>query len=360
VLGGGGKKQTKPLAADPSLPESGTDLFCPSSAPCLRRGCGEAGWTALWGEEFDTLDGRNWAAQKYDGWQYGIGDWGNAEQEWYTARPENVRVEGGALVLEARAESGGVLDWMEEDCWAECRDRCGALGHPQDDACIQPCASPRCDYVRARGVTSGRVRTFGKLAVAPSARFPTVRLEARMQLPRGAGLWPAFWMLPEQGAGANCTGCGAYGAWPLSGEIDIMEAANDMAGVNGTAHYGGPGDQHQSAGGGAPLGSEGFHTFALEWDVDALRWYLDGVEYASTQARRGGEGPGWFTPAEGAGPQAPFDLPFHLVINLAVGGAFTGVAPEVAQTTLAEGPKQLLVDYVRICARVDDTQGALF
>jgi beta-glucanase (GH16 family) len=294
-----------------------------------------------------------------------VGDWGNQELAWYTNRSDNVRVDNGSLVLAARAESGAGLDWVVQNCWDECRDRCVAQGWTgaQLQYCIDPCGSPRCEIVRQRALTSARVRTYGKFSVAPSAAYATIRVEAGMQLPQGAGLWPAFWMLPERGATDFCSGCGMYGTWASSGEIDIMEAVNEMPDVLGTVHYGGPAPANAYKSGSTPLGAAaaaGTRQYAVEWEAAAMRWYLDGSQYHAAASAASAAG-GWFTTAAGAGAAAPFDVPFHLIINLAVGGTLpsalyqqaTGKALDLGtvQAAVGAGGKELRVDYVRVCGK---------
>jgi beta-glucanase (GH16 family) len=122
--------------------------------------------------------------------------WGNNERQWYTDLPSNLRVEGGNLVLQA------MLD-------------------------------PTARAIRDQPYTSARVRTFGKYAVRPSSAAPVIKVEARIKVPFGLGLWSAFWMLPEDDASQACSGCGRHGVWAASGEMDIMETANEARMVSG-------------------------------------------------------------------------------------------------------------------------------
>lgn len=120
--------------------------------------------------------------------------WGNNEKQWYTDLPQNLRVDSGNLVLSA--------------VW-----------------------DPSAAAIRDQPLTSARIRTFGKHSFGPSPTHPLVKIEARIKLPSGLGLWPAFWMLPADDATASCSGCGRHGVWAASGEIDIMEVANDATQV---------------------------------------------------------------------------------------------------------------------------------
>lgn len=208
----------------------------------------------LWADEFDgpALDAAKWTVEvNADGG-------GNNELQYYTARPENVRVEGGELVITTRKER-----------------YVGADG-------------------KLRDYTSGRVNTAGKFA----PQFG--RIEARMKVPLAHGMWPAFWML---GADIDRRG------WPGCGEIDIMEAFGNEPGVlYGTIH----GDGFSGAAGLASTHVyklEGYHVYAVDWDPDGITWSVDGKAYAH-------RGPGDLP----RGSAWPFRHPFFLLINSAIGG----------------------------------------
>lgn len=234
----------------------------------------QEGWKLVWQDEFDgkAIDPANWT---YD---LGGGGWGNGEAEYYTSRPENARVENGSLIIEARQEK-----------------------------------------YEGSYYTSARLKTQGLHS------FQYGRIEARLKVPAGAGLWPAFWMLGESFNGSN---------WPDCGEIDIMEyIGREPDLIMGTLH--GPGYS-------GPLGrtkwnrqkyniADDFHTYAVEWDENEVRWYYDGSLY-STVTRNDLEDQKWV-----------FDQPFFIILNLAVGGQLPG--PVGLKTTF---PAQLLVDYVRV------------
>jgi beta-glucanase (GH16 family) len=181
------------------------------------------GWVLDWSDEFDgkTLDHGKWVED------IGGNGWGNQELEFYTARPENVRVDGGMLVIEARKEEYG-----------------------------------------GRHYTSARIKTEGKMERAYG------RYEARMKFPHGQGVWPAFWLL-----GAN----GKAAPWPRCGEIDIMEnIGREPDLIHGTMHGPGYSGGH---GFGAPQKlergaySDDFHVYAVEWEPGEVRWYRDGILY---------------------------------------------------------------------------------
>jgi beta-glucanase (GH16 family) len=245
-------------------------------------------WTLAWSDEFDgpagaPVDGAKWVADT------GGTGWGNREREYYTPGAENAALDGaGRLVITARAERAD----SPRGCWY------GA-----------------CRYTSARLETRGRFETtYG-------------RFEARMRIPRGQGLWPAFWML-----GADIGGVG----WPGSGEIDVMEnIGREPSVVHGTLHGPGySGDQGITAQYALPSSAfaDDFHVFAVEWIPGQIRWLVDDREYRRT------------TPADlPGGATWVFDHPFFLLLNVAVGGAWPG-DPD-ALTTF---PQQMLVDYVRV------------
>lgn len=313
------------------------------------------GYTLLWRDEFEGagsgVDPTWWTPLEMDGKQYGLDGWGNQELQWYTGRPANVYVQEGRLVVQAQRESGEALEGIVQACWDDCRARCERGDGAPD--CVVACARPRCDRVRQRAVTSARISTYGKLAVSPSQDFASVRIEAAIKLPRGPGLWPAFWLLPEQGASEAWVGGGQYGGWPASGEIDVLEGRNDMGDLLGTAYFGGAGATQQRSGFAGPAAQEGYQRFAVEWGHGALSWQVDGREYhrVGSAARAGDGADGWFS-AGAPGGDAPFDVPFYLILNLAVGGSYPQTEEAAALAGLdASGAQRMEVDWVRVCGK---------
>ncbi len=236
----------------------------------------------VWQDEFDgdSLDYTRWGIE-----ENAFGG-GNQELQIYTDRSENVRVENGHLVIEAR----------------------------QDKASI---AGTQRDY------SSGRVRTKNR------GDWKYGRIEVRAKLPRGAGVWPAIWMLPTKSP---------YGTWASSGEIDIMEMRGQEPNlVLGTLHYGGTWPNNQFTGGEYRLlqgtFADDFHTFAIGWKPGQIDWYVD-EKMVQTQTA--------WTSTGGLFP-APFDQEFHLILNVAVGGEFLG--PPNDSTSF---PQSMLIDYVRV------------
>lgn len=289
----------------------------PEQQPGDQQPGGGLPWALLFSDEFDgsSLDTSKWNYLIGQGYEYGLPGFSNGEVQYYSSNRENVRVENNLLILQAR-QSDPANPWSS---------------------------------------TSGRITTLDKFSVSPTEEYPTVRVEARIKVPQGSALWPAFWMLPQEGAWANssCIGCGKYGHWAASGEIDILEAANDMRTAHGSLHFGGAWPDNSQLSGSVTLeaGSlaDDYHVFALEWEADQIRWYLDTYNfYTARPASASSGGQGWWTAGEGAGPSSPFDTPFFLILNLAVGGpntTFTGGAP--LGDTLSQ-PQLMMVDYVRV------------
>jgi beta-glucanase (GH16 family) len=246
------------------------------------------GWTLAWSDEFNGSAGASFDRARWVADSGGEG-WGNQEREFYTTRPENIALDGqGHLVITARTEPGTA----GYHCWY------GACGY-----------------------TSARIKTKGLFSQAYG------RFEARIRIPRGQGLWPAFWML-----GDNIDRIG----WPRSGEIDIMENIGREPNVaHGTMH--GPG--YSGAGGiGGPdtLASgafaDGFHVYAVEWAPGEIRWLVDDKPYFRTTPASLPIGTAWV-----------YDHPFFLLLNVAVGGGWPG-DPDAT----ANFPQQMLIDYVRV------------
>jgi beta-glucanase (GH16 family) len=242
-------------------------------------------WTLVWSDEFDAPDGSAPDSTKWTP-DIGGGGWGNDELESYTSRPQNTFIQGGNLVIQALRETYTGPDGITRD------------------------------------YTSARLKTQ-KLFTQTYGRF-----EARVKIPYGQGLWPAFWML---GSNINTVG------FPACGEIDIFEnIGREPSIVHGTIH--GPGYVSLSSLSAAytlPGGqkfSDDFHVFAVEWTPSLIRFYVDEVLYET------------LTPASlPAGTAWVFDQPFFMILNVAVGGDWPG-SPNSATVF----PQTMLVDYVRV------------
>lgn len=236
----------------------------------------------VWQDEFngDKLD--------YSKWNIEVNAFGggNGELQIYTDRSENVRVEDGKLILEARKDNAGISGTSRE-------------------------------------FSSGRVRTKNR------GDWLYGRIDVRAKLPSGQGIWPAIWMLPTEDR---------YGGWALSGEIDIMEMRGQEPNiVLGTLHYGGAWPDNKYSGKPFTLDSgtfaDDFHVFSVNWREGKIEWLIDGklVQTQTEWNSAGGDYP------------APFNQKFHLLLNLAVGGGFLGPPDETTQF-----PCRMTIDYVRV------------
>ncbi len=259
---------------------------------------GPAGWNMVWSEEFNEPAGtvpnpQYWSYEIGDGSINGIPGWGNEELQYYTDDPANAATDGlGNMVLTVR-EADGSLD----------------------------CYYGPCEY------TSARLLSWRK------AEFAYGRIESRIRVPEGSGIWPAFWSL---GTDIDLVG------WPQTGEIDFMEFVGRLPNeIFGTIH--GPG----YAGGasfngiyafGEPVYND-FHTFTVEWEPDLIRWYVDGILYH------------WATPADVAPNEWVFNDPVFLLLNVAVGGNFGGAVDPDLQVPLA-----MEVDYIRVYQADDSAE----
>jgi beta-glucanase (GH16 family) len=251
----------------------------------------------------------------------------------------------GKLIIEAKEVTGDEQDAVQQECWDECGRRCVTKGFidgtPELHTCVLGCGDNRCPKIR---FTSARISTTDKFSISPSIKYPTIRVEARIQLPPGTGLWPAFWMLPQDSK---------YGIWPNSGEIDIMESHTAMNAVNGTIHYGGSGEAWRHTSVTTPLSPE-FHVFRTDWSEKEIRWYVDDIMYGSVPNTGKGGRQGWYSAGADRSSTAPFGSGdnFFLLLNMAIGGVYPGSpSPDSVAQSMANGPKQMVVDYVRVMGR---------
>lgn len=259
----------------------------------------DEGYVLVWNDEFDgdALDTTKWDYMYGNGGEYGKPGWGNQELQYYLSRPENIRVEDGKLIITAMYESGTVTPY-----------------------------------------SSARIRTMTNRG---EVLFATTygRIEARIKMPAEEGLWPAFWMLPVDES--------VYGQWAASGELDIMEAKGRLEGeMSVAAHYGGQWPHNTYSGQGYAF-EDGtkitdYHLYSMEWDPDEIRWYVDN-ECIFTLTD-------WFSKNSSAEIQSttgPYDAPFYIILNMAIGGTFD---PE-ANVRDAEFPAEMEVDFVRVYHR---------
>ncbi len=282
----------------------------------------EGGWTLVWSDEFDgaEIDKRKW------GFEVDCYGGGNEEHQCYTKSKRNAAIEDGKLVITARYE----------------RTTGPALPPAQ-----RRHAANR-DAEATRDFSSARLTTKGKAA------WRYGRIEVRARLPQGQGTWPAIWMLPEKEG---------YGPWAASGEIDILEAVNlgvpcdKCPGglentILGTLHFGGKWPNNKLASTEVPFPEvlDGFHTYAIEWYPDRIVWLVNGQIFATQTADK------WHTTATKT-PGAPFDQPFHLILNLAIGGKL----PEgrgVGGVRLDGYPKRMEIDWVRVWQKTPSAASA--
>ncbi|MFZ5940614.1 MAG: family 16 glycosylhydrolase [Bacteroidota bacterium] len=244
----------------------------------------EREYELVWSDEFDgsSLNTDNWT------YETGTGSWGwgNNEKEYYTSRSENIRVENGMLVIEARKES-----------------------------------------YSGSSYTSARIKSLNK------QEFAYGKIEARLRLPKGAGTWPAFWML------------GKVGSWPGCGEIDIMEhVGKEPKNIHCALHTlnkNGMNGKNFSATQTLEVNAaDDFHVITLEWienefqGYDRMHFYVDGVETATFgETAQLQDSKDW-----------PFNTPFFFIINLAIGGNWGGTIDD----TMFDNPVLYQIDYIRV------------
>ena len=269
-----------------------TSLACADGTPSSVSTPSTTTWVQVWSDEFDgaagaAIDGTKWSYETADGCKEGICGWGNAEKEYYTDSPENIALNGqGQLMIVARLAPGGLS-----------------------------CYYGPCRY------TSAKVTTRGKMLIAPG------RVEARIKLPAGQGLWSAFWML---GQGYPTT------PWPDCGELDVMENKGSQPTTTSSALHG-PGYS-----GATPFArphtlargtlSDDFHTFAVEWDSLHVQFFVDDSTYfrvTNVGVQQYG--------------RSVLNQSFSAILDLAVGGTFDG---DPQSDTIF--PATMLVDYVRV------------
>lgn len=247
----------------------------------------KSGWTLTWSDEFDstTINKSNWNLQVVEAGRF------NEEWQRYTNSAENAYIENNCLVIKAIHES---------------------------------------DLHASNQYTSARIHT------ANTYSFKYGKIAARIKLPEGEGIWPAFWML-----GSNINESGGDTPWPQCGEIDILElygSKNDGV-IEGNLHYADASGSHAMMGAVSyeleqGKFSDGFHVFELEWDESRISWFVDGTQFASTQIS--------------AQEMSEFHKDFYILLNIAVGGTFAGRPDESAVF-----PQHMYVDWVRVYSKND-------
>jgi beta-glucanase (GH16 family) len=292
-------------------------LIClaPAFVP-YQQATGQAGgdWKLVWADEFDgkEIDKKKWDFDLGNGFfnydaNTWIAGWGNGELQYYTREADNAFVKDGMLHIRAIKES-----------------------------------------LHGFGYTSAKLKTRKRDGSSLFAK-KYGKFEIRAKMPTGKGIWPALWMLPQDEK---------YGGWAASGEIDILEAkGHEPTKVLGTLHFGSGWPANAETSKTYVLPNKGtiadFHVYTLEWEPSQMRWAVDGHVYAtqsfwwSSSKRDGGKG------AKPTGEKdlnawpAPFDQPFYLVMNVAVGGKFPG-NPDKATPF----PAEMIIDYVRVYDKV--------
>ncbi len=295
LLTGCGKEESKTDAKTEAKSEVKTEAGTEAKTEAATEGATEQktdadikapeGYHLVWNDEFDgdKLSDADWNYETHE-----VG-WVNHELQEYVASDQYAYVKDGELVIQPTKE-------VDE--------------------------SGKAHY------TSGRVNTQNKHDIKYGW------IEARLKVPEGKGFLPAFWMMPQDES--------YYGQWPKCGEIDIMEVLGNSTTMNyGTLHYGEPHKQNQ---GSYTLSSgtfaDDYHVFALEWQPGVMRWYVDGQMYFETND--------WFTAVEGEEEKAypaPFNQPFHVILNVAVGGDWPG---DPDDSTPFDERGSMRVDYVRM------------
>lgn len=230
-----------------------------------------AQYQLIWSDEFNasSLDLNKWTPEIGQG-NWG---WGNNELQYYTATANNIVLDTGYLHIIALQQQIGTANY-----------------------------------------SSARIKTEGKFD------FQYGKVEARIKVPMGQGLWPAFWML-----GSNISTV----SWPLCGEIDVMEHINNEMLIHGTHHYDNNGHVYQ----GDTIGTNpaDFHIYSIEWTSDSIQWFLDGQLYFQTNI------------GAGSVSKTEFHAPFFLLLNMAVGGNWPG-----SPNTATAFPATMMIDYVRV------------
>jgi beta-glucanase (GH16 family) len=234
----------------------------------------QAQWQLVWSDEFDAGIGSDWV------FETGMGEWGWGNNELQYYRSENAVVENGALRIQARLESYGGASY-----------------------------------------TSARMKTQG------NASWRYGKIEARIAMPRFMGVWPAFWMLGESISSEG---------WPACGEIDIMEHINTENIVYGAAHwdYNGQADYN----GDISASVTDYHVYAIEWDAQYIRWFLDGNQYLEMYIGGGING------------TEEFHKNAFIILNMAIGGTWPGYTIDESAF-----PANMYVDYVRVYQQNADT-----
>lgn len=290
---------TATISADTGTAKATCNVTVTAAIP---DGAEKPGYTLVWNDEFDgsTLDRTKWNYQTgtrdfYHDFDSGVYFWGNDEAQYYTQ--DAVSVSNGSLVITATQQ-------------------------PMDD---------------------GRTYKSGRILTRDLASWTYGFFEAKIKTPTGSGMWPAFWMLPQPSSYANLSN--KYGGWPYSGEIDIMEAKGRLLNkVDTTLHYGpieagGWTSKYNTSEYTMSSNTDQWHTYAVEWTAQYIKWFVDGTAVMTIGCDT------WYTlSSASAGAASPFDQPFYILLNLAVGGRYDNYNMPADNFTSAS----MYVDYVRV------------
>lgn len=250
-------------------------------------------YVMVWADEFDgeDLDYQKWAKEENN---YGGG---NFERQAYRTDSKYCTVKDGVLKISVYRDA-----------------------HTTSDGKTQPYSSAR---IRSR----------------KRGDWQYGRFEIRAKMPSGQGIWPAVWMLPTESK---------YGGWASGGEIDIIESRGSaVQETTGALHFGGGWPRNTYLAHAYPFpekdAAEDFHVYALEWTSESIKWFVDGK---LCQTRNRDE---WFSEADRSNPSAPFDQPFHMILNVAVDGRFFEKTDQQADQLPPDVfPQSLEVDYIRV------------
>lgn len=282
------------------------------------------GWDLVWADEFngEAIDATKWT-HEVDCW-----GGGNDERQCYTTLPTNSNVADGKLSITAQIQQ--------------------AEGPALPPRMLETVPEEERGATKQQPFTSARLNTKGK------ADWTYGRFETRAKMPVGQGVWSAIWMLPTDEI---------YGAWAASGEIDIVEAVNLGADcrqckgrkenrVIGTIHYGDewPRNKYKGKHVRMPESEDGFHTYAVEWEEGIITWFIDGEPYSTLKSKDWAGGALFSSKSK----TAPFDQPFHLILNVAIGGNLAE-DNNSGGISLVDFPKTMEIDWIRVYQRSEDT-----
>jgi beta-glucanase (GH16 family) len=274
-------------------------------------------------DEFVEINSDTWSYEIGDGSDFNIPGWGNNELQCYTSDQRNLQI-----LPNAEKPGDGMLQIT-------------SIPLTTPAACVNSRAANTTTRWTSGKLTSKHKKAF-KWSGAGGDNCTPIYIESRIKVPMVMGQWAAIWMMPEPQPGVDqspeCSGpnseCGAYGVWPRSGEIDIMEHINKETSIGSTIHFAYPGGWHGWTGNKRDIGAaaiETWNVYLLEWHCRYLKFTVNGeLVYEVTQEKH------W-------GAQWVFDQPFYLILNLAVGGNLPGkAAVDWSQNGI------MLVDYVRV------------